>query len=45
VRLAENIVPIPTEQLIVLRDEDEKARLKKYGGWKNNDFFEEEEDY
>jgi len=45
VRLAESIVQIPTEQLIVLRDEDEKARLKKYGGWKNNDFFEEEEDY
>ena len=45
VRLAENIVPIPTEQLIVLRDEDEKARVKKYGGWKNNDFYEEEDDY
>ena len=44
-RLDEGAVQIPTEQLIVLREQDEKARLKKNGGWGNNDFYEEEDDY
>lgn len=44
VRLSEDSV-LPNDQLAVLREEDEKARIKKTGGWKNNDFFEEEEDY
>jgi len=45
VRLDEGAVQIPTDNLVILRDNDEKARLKKNGGWGNNDFYEEEEDY
>lgn len=43
VRLIEDVVPLPNDQLAYLREEEEKARAKKLGGWGTSDFQEEDE--
>ena len=43
VRLVEDAVPLTTEQLTTLREDDENARVKKLGGWGNSDFYEDDD--